>query len=167
MKISRKEIEAIIEKMGGDYEGICPRCGGRICPENPFPYGAGLSLSRLADISICPECGMKEALTDYEHAEEIKSGDFEKYVAVELEKWHIVSRILHGLNERRYRAIFSDCMESGMYEGKNVDGEETRIFLEQGGGMIIKTCHTAKPRFWECVYFDKDGYQEAVSYEAR
>lgn len=40
---------------------ICPRCG-RWNMEIPIHYNA---LSRVADIYVCPDCGMDEALRDF------------------------------------------------------------------------------------------------------
>ena len=129
MNVTKEQMERIVaaaqeEKM---FEDICPRCGGKLKPENPFPYGGGLSVSRLADVSICPKCGTEEAMSDFENQDRIR-GDFSGYVSEELSKWNIV-------------------------------------LLEQGQGMEVKTRHTEKPDWYECVHYDRDGYQEAVSYE--
>ena len=165
MKISKKTMEALFEKMSEDFTDTCPRCGGKLHPVNPFPFGGGVALSRLASVSVCGECGMTEAMNDYSHREEIRDGDFEKYVSGQLGEWYIFKHLLGNMDERRYREIFIECMESNVYDGTNVDGEETLVFLEQGEGMIIKTCHKEKPDWYECVHYDKEGYQEGVSYE--
>lgn len=39
---------------------ICPRCGRWM--ESPITHNA---LSRVADIYVCPDCGMDEALRDF------------------------------------------------------------------------------------------------------
>jgi hypothetical protein len=63
------------------------------------------------------------------------------------------------------KQIIAECDKWDGYTGTNVDGEEVQVFIQQGQGMIIKTKHTAKPKWWECVEFDVDGYQAGVTYE--
>ena len=47
-----------IQKAGGL---ICPRCG-RMSMEKLLLHNA---LSRVADVYVCPDCGMDEALRDF------------------------------------------------------------------------------------------------------
>lgn len=47
-----------IQELGGR---ICPRCG-RWSMESPITHNA---LSRVADVYVCPDCGMDEALRDF------------------------------------------------------------------------------------------------------
>lgn len=68
-------------------------------------------------------------------------------------------------SSREARAKFIHNNESGIYEGKNVDGEYVMVFLQNSIGMTIKTRHTSKPRWFECVSIDSDGFQESVTYE--
>lgn len=63
------------------------------------------------------------------------------------------------------RAKFIAENESSIYTGENEDGEPVMIVLEQGEGMTIKTRHAEKPRWWECVEVDKDGFQTCTAYE--
>lgn len=166
MNVTKEQMERIVaaaqaKKM---FEDICPRCGGKLKPENPFPYGGGLSVSRLADVSICPKCGTKEAMSDFENQDRIR-GDFSGYVSDELSKWNILKSLFNTFDEIYSRRIMIETLESSLYTGENVDGEEVIVLLEQGQGMEVKTRHTEKPDWYECVHYDKDGYQEAVSYE--
>ena len=64
------------------------------------------------------------------------------------------------------RAEFIADTPSGIYPGKNVDGDDIMVFVQRGEGMEIKTRHADKPRFWECVSYDAYGWQESVSYES-
>lgn len=64
------------------------------------------------------------------------------------------------------RAEFIQNAESGMYNGKNVNGEEVWIYLKNGEGMDIKTRHHGKPRWWEVIEYGADGYQVSLSYES-
>lgn len=68
-------------------------------------------------------------------------------------------------SSREVRAKFIHDNESGIYEGKNIDGEYVMVFLQNSVGMTIKTCHTDKPHWFECVGIDSEGFQEFVSYE--
>lgn len=65
--------------------------------------------------------------------------------------------------ENRHR--FIQTMESNLYVGKNVDGEEVQVRLQQGEGMEIWTRHHAKPMWWEVVTFDEFGLQVSVTYK--
>lgn len=55
--------------------------------------------------------------------------------------------------------------QSSVYEGTNIEGEEVFILLEQGMGMDVKTIKKEKPRWFQVVEYDSDGYQLSVSYE--
>ncbi len=63
------------------------------------------------------------------------------------------------------RHKFIQNMESNLYVGKNVDGEEIQIRLQKGVGMEVWTRHHAKPRWWEVVTFDDQGFQVSVTYK--
>ena len=47
-----------------DSNRLCPRCGRDTMKENLITN----ALSRHADIYICDECGIEEAILDYMHA---------------------------------------------------------------------------------------------------
>lgn len=55
--------------------------------------------------------------------------------------------------------------ESSIYEGTNIDGESVIVLLEKGKGMIVKTQKHNKPKWFEVVEYDEDGYQTGVTYE--
>ncbi len=63
------------------------------------------------------------------------------------------------------RKRFIQEVESGMYTGRNVEGEEVILINENHVGMEIWTRHKEKPNWWEVVHYDKEGYQEGVTYE--
>ena len=63
------------------------------------------------------------------------------------------------------REKFIRTQESNIYVGKNVDGEEVQVRLQQGVGMEIWTRHHEKPRWWEIVSFDELGFQVSVTYK--
>ena len=71
----------------------------------------------------------------------------------------------YPLDTLENRAKFIREMESDLYVGKNVDGEEVQVRLQQGAGMEIWTRHHEKPRWWEVVSFDEYGFQESVTYK--
>lgn len=54
-------------------------------------------------------------------------------------------------------------MESGIYTGSNVDGEDCIVMLDKGVGMTIKRLQSNG--YFECVDYDSNGYQECVYYE--
>lgn len=56
--------------------------------------------------------------------------------------------------------------ESGIYTGKNIDGENVVVIIEQGKGMDIKTQKHSKPKWYEVIEYDEDGFQVSVSYES-
>lgn len=64
------------------------------------------------------------------------------------------------------RARFIAEMASSMYGGTNVDGESVLVFQRRNVGMETWTIHTAKPNWYEVVHYDRDGYQEGVTYES-
>ena len=72
----------------------------------------------------------------------------------------------NGLLESSDRKSFTQNEESNIYTGINENGEEVHVYNQQGQGIIIKTRHITKPRFWECVEYDEDGWQQAVFYES-
>jgi hypothetical protein len=61
--------------------------------------------------------------------------------------------------------MFAESKGCDFDGGKNIDGVRVHVFVQKDEGMVIKTCHSAKPNFWECVEFDADGYKVGVSYE--
>lgn len=60
---------------------------------------------------------------------------------------------------------FIQTYESGMYVGKNVEDEKVILMNDNHHGMEIWIKHKEKPNWWEVVSYDKDGYQESVTYE--
>lgn len=144
----------MIEKLVADYEmfwdGLCPRCGRTMEQEK-----AMRALSRYADVSICSSCGMEEALQDF--------GDKEN--AGNLKVWQIYKELLEGVENREGRKYFISILRSGLYDGTNTAGESVLVGVEQGKGMVIKTIHANKPKWYEVVEYDEDGFQCGVSYE--
>ena len=69
------------------------------------------------------------------------------------------------LDTAEQRKDFIQTTEPGVYTGLNVDDEEIMVLVDSKAGMIVKTIHTAKPNWYEVVYYDEDGYQEGVTYE--
>ena len=63
------------------------------------------------------------------------------------------------------RAQFIRDEAGWLYVGKNSDGEDVRVWVEQGRKMKVLTKHTSKPLWWECVVYDADGFQVEVLYE--
>lgn len=66
---------------------------------------------------------------------------------------------------REARKQFIKNNESSIYTGKNVDGEDVIVCLNQNEGMTVKTSHKNKPRWLECIEYDEEGYRISVSYE--
>ena len=62
------------------------------------------------------------------------------------------------------RCRFINTMKSDLYAGKNEDGEEVQIRLQQGIGMEIWTRHHEKPKWWEVVTYNELGFQVSVTY---
>ena len=56
--------------------------------------------------------------------------------------------------------------ESGIYAGKNVDGDDVVIHLSQGIGMDVKTRKASKPNWYEVVEYNAGGTQISVTYES-
>lgn len=63
------------------------------------------------------------------------------------------------------RCRFINTMESDLYVGKNVDGDEVQVRLQKGVGIEIWTRHKEKPKWWEVVAFDELGFQVSVTYK--
>lgn len=63
------------------------------------------------------------------------------------------------------RFDFIQNNESSIYEGTNKDGERVIITLEKGIGMDVKTQKHSKPKWFEVVEYDADGWQVGVTYE--
>lgn len=53
--------------------------------------------------------------------------------------------------------------ESGLYSGKNVDGEEVIVTIEKGNGMDVKTLQNNG--WWVIHEYDKMGYLLSESFE--
>lgn len=68
-------------------------------------------------------------------------------------------------NPSEVRKIINDCDTWDGYEGVNIDGDSVIMFVSKLSGLVIKTRHSSKPKWWECVGFDVDGYQETLTYE--
>ena len=77
-----------------------------------------------------------------------------------------VRQIGYGGNTSQGRKVFIDNIESGIYTGRNVEGEEVILMNENRVGMEIWTKHKEKPNWWEVVSYDEDGFQESVSYKS-
>lgn len=164
MNVSKIELESIYSFMKKD--GVCPRCGGKGHPENAFPFGSEMSLSRLADIEICPRCGSDEAMTSYANSKRIAE-DFEGYADEQRGAWAIVSDMLKKMDTEEGRRAFIQSMDSDVYTGFNADGEEVIVMQQKAAGMTVKTCHATKPQWYESVEYDEDGFAVGVAYEAK
>lgn len=77
-------------------------------------------------------------------------------------KWQ---ELINNLDDVEGRKEFIKIAPSGLYTGKNVDGEDVITIVSQGFGMTVKTRHNNKPKWWECVDYDKFGDVECVTYE--
>lgn len=73
--------------------------------------------------------------------------------------------LLENMDTEEGRQEFISRVPSGIYGGKNEDGEEVITIVSQGFGMTIKTKHHEKPNWWECVDYDELGCMECVTYE--
>lgn len=85
------------------------------------------------------------------------------------------------MNEENYGGILLDFskpetisyfirnQESGIYrqsEKANSENVLSRyIIVEKDEGLICCTVYKSKPKFIECVAFNKDGYEEELYYE--
>lgn len=67
-------------------------------------------------------------------------------------------------DDREVRKKFIETVESGIYFGTNVEGEDVQVLVDRGKGMAVKTNHKEKPLWWEVVEYDSEGFQESVSY---
>lgn len=161
MNVKKEELHRIFSQF--KEADVCPRCGGKLHPKKGCVFGGGLSLSRVADIEICPKCGNDEAMTDWVNGKRIRE-DCVAYSDEQRGRWYIVSEMLKNMDTESGRKTFIQSMESNVYTGFNVDGEETIIMQEQGVGMEVRTCHKEKENWYECVEYDSDGYAEAVKY---
>lgn len=130
-------------------EKLCPRCGRKMRKE-----WVENSFSRYADVYICSECGLDEAVRD-----------FNKKV-LSFSEWKIVKNILLEIDTVEGRYKFIHCVDSGIYTGTNVDGEDVIIEIQKGKGMNIWTIHAEKPNWWEIVEYNECGGQESVSYKS-
>lgn len=73
---------------------------------------------------------------------------------------------MYKLETAEERKKFISQTESGIYTGINVDGEEVVVIVQQFQGLEIKTHHKEKPKWYEVQSYDKEGYQESLSYES-
>ena len=82
--MEKERLEMLVKQYGAP--NICPRCGG--------PKGGDdvlySSFSRVADVYICPKCGVEEAVHDMQHREQIRS-DLSGYTSECRAGWVIVS----------------------------------------------------------------------------
>ena len=69
---------------------------------------------------------------------------------------------LHTISDR---LVFMKQYGEGIFKGHNVDSDPVIVIIDKNNGMIVKTRHSEKPKWWECVEYDSDGWQESVSYE--
>lgn len=88
-----------------------------------------------------------------------------KHVYVPNQNTLVIPDNKYDFTEPSGRAKFISEQESSIYIGHNQDHEQVMIFLEKGVGCIIKTKHRNKPKWWECLEYDKDGYLIGESYE--
>lgn len=58
---------------------------------------------------------------------------------------------------------FIEENESNLYEGKNIDGEDVIVTLEQGAGMEVRV--KQENGWWRIHEFDKDGYVISETFE--
>lgn len=63
------------------------------------------------------------------------------------------------------RKKFINEMNSGIYSGVTSEGEDIIILLDKGEGMEVKIRRLNKPNWYECIYYDENGFQEGISYE--
>lgn len=71
----------------------------------------------------------------------------------------------YKLDTASERAKFIQDTDSGIYLGTNEEGEEVIILLDRGKGMTVQVRHAEKPKWYECIHYDVNGWQEGVSYE--
>jgi hypothetical protein len=71
---------------------------------------------------------------------------------------------LNPANPWELRKLMDECDKWDGYSGKNVDGEDVLFFVSKDG-ITLKTRHTRKPNWYECVKFDSDGNMTEVTYE--
>lgn len=142
----------LIEKLvanSEDFQNIfCPRCG-RVMEQDE----ALRALSRYVNAYICSECGVNEALQEKGEAVSV------------FECWQIYIELLENISTVEGRRGVISCIENGIYTGKNIDGETILLKLEQGKGMTVSTIHKDKPKWFEVIEYDADGWQCSVSYE--
>lgn len=151
----KNDTKFTVESLAKNYEkGRCPRCGMMKMKEERILN----SLSRYCDVYICSDCGTEEAMNDW-------TGK-----ALPFEKWAVMQAFIHSvlakLNTSQGRKTFIDNIESGIYTGRNVEGEEVILMNENHVGMEIWTKHKEKPNWWEVVSYDEDGCQESVTYKS-
>lgn len=67
---------------------------------------------------------------------------------------------------REGRAEFIATAEEGIYTGVTESGLQVLVHLGKTG-MSVYTEQKEKPKWWQVIDYDVDGYQEAIRYEAR
>lgn len=70
-------------------------------------------------------------------------------------KDNILKEILNFDNVEEIKKFIKEN-ESNFYTGKNVDGQEVRIRLNQGKGMIVETLNSKG--WWEWNEYDESGF---------
>lgn len=70
-----------------------------------------------------------------------------------------------GFEKREGRAEFIKRNESGIYEGRTIDGERMLVLLQRGKGMDVKIQRKTKLKWFEVIEYDESGYQVGVTYE--
>lgn len=59
--------------------------------------------------------------------------------------------------------VLKKYKESGIYEGKNIEGEEIILFREKNNGCILKRL---QPNGWyQCLEYDENGFLDGEYYE--
>lgn len=81
-----------------------------------------------------------------------------------IEKGNIIEKPL-DVNKPEAMSHFITQHRSGIYVGKNVDGEKVVIMLDNKRGMDILT-HQSNGWIRK-NYFDKDGFSEGETFEGR
>ncbi len=130
---------------------ICPRCGKAMNEDDALN-----SLSRYADVYICSNCGTDEAMRG------LFGGS-----PMDFSEWQIWKELLFSISSAAGRKTFSETVPSGIYTGKNADGEEISVRVEDGKGMVIMTEHAEKPNWLECIEYNEKGEQCGVCYEPK
>jgi hypothetical protein len=75
--------------------------------------------------------------------------------------------VVIGWSNDKERRDFIHNTESSIYTGINEDGEDVVVMLDKGRGMDVKTVKKTKPKWYEIIEYDEDGFNVGVRYEPR